>query len=116
MKSQREKTAEFKKYLRIIYSKILEEEISEFTAWKLYNASIAHTVSFVSDMEDNRLPLNGIGIFEVQKTKHRNAMDGTPSKLEQDGVPFVPKFKFYPSTRIKAWLLKKFFNYEKPIL
>lgn len=99
------KTDLFKQHLQKIIYQQLGVKVSKSKAWDLFKATQKGTVQFVLKDADNRLPLAGIGTFEVLKTQPR----GSKAGLDKDGNPiegatpweFVPRFRFYPSSVIK---------------
>lgn len=92
-----DKTDLFKKHLQSIIKNRLGERYSKKDSWELFKSIIHGTVEFVSELEDNRLPLAGVGIFEILKTKPRG-------RKKEEGWEFVPRYKFYPSVKINNYL------------
>jgi hypothetical protein len=113
------KTDQFKIHLQKIIKDVTGKTVSKSTAWKLFKEIIGGTVQFVEKQEletsDNpdelgsrRLPLAGVGSFEIVNTKPRGTKAGfrktENGELVKDESlkvwPFVPRFRFYPSSKI----------------
>lgn len=98
------KTDRFKEHVQAIVKQTTGQKISKADAWELFKNIINGTVEFTLNQEDLKLPLSGLGKFEILKTKPRKSKAG----LDADGNPdpnlkpwpFVPRFRFYPSVSI----------------
>lgn len=98
------KTDLYKQHLqRIIYQQ-LGVKVSKDKAWQLFKGVQKGTLEFVTKLEDHKLPLAGIGTYEIIETKPR----GSKAGLDKDGKPIegakpwpcVPRYRFYPSSVI----------------
>lgn len=100
----RGKTDLYKEHVQRIIEQELGEKVSKDKAWTLFKAIIHGTVEFTLNQEDLKLPLAGVGNFEILKTKPR----GSKAGLDKEGNPiegatpweFVPRFRFYPSVAV----------------
>ena len=63
------KTDNFKEHVQKIVSDTLEVEVSKEKAWKLFKNLERGTMQFVAVDEDNRLPIAGVGIYEIVFSK-----------------------------------------------
>lgn len=88
-----QKSAAFKVHLQKIIADRLGIKVSKETAWNLFKDLIFGTEQFVVSQDDKRLPLSGVGTFEVIKAGARGAK-------KEAGALYTPKFRFYPSTTI----------------
>lgn len=123
-----ERTELFKEHLQLMIKDVTGVKVSKKVAWELFKAFHKGTVEFVAKDEDNKLPLSGIGKFEIlfaSPTGKKAGMvdavneDGTP-KLDKDGkavkvkddtLPvwdFIPRFKFRPSSAFNDTLATMF--------
>lgn len=99
---QPSKTDTYKQHLQKIIYNQLGVKVSKDKAWGLFKDIIAGTVEFTLKQEDKKLPLAGVGTFEIMETKPR----GSKAGLDKEGNPIegaeawpcVPRFKFYPSS------------------
>jgi len=97
MESKREKsygelrTEAFKEHLQAIIKDRLGEKVSKETSWNLFKDVLFGTLQFTCNQEDKRVPLSGVGRFEVIRAVAR-------SSKKEEGKKFTPKFRFYPST------------------
>lgn len=100
------KTDAYKVHLQKIIHQELGIKVSRDKAWGLFKAIIHGTVEHVINLEgaEKKLPLAGVGTFEILETKPR----GSKAGLDKDGNPIegaeawpcVPRFRFYPSSVI----------------
>lgn len=100
------KTDMFKVHIQKIVFQTLGVKISKEKAWELFKAIQHGTVEFVINIEggSKKLPLAGVGTFEILETKPR----GSKAGLDPQGNPIpgaevwpcVPRFRFYPSVTI----------------
>lgn len=117
------KTEAYKKHLSSIVTQTLGVKVSRAKAWELYKSIIHGTVEFVMNLDEaaskfdeagvvkkvgtKTLPLAGIGTYEVLKTAPRGfkaGLDKEGNKIEGANVwPFVPRFRFYPSSVIDRY-------------
>lgn len=88
------RTNKFHADLQSVYSDILKVKISKDLAWELFKHTIEVTIYSV--INDGRLPLQNIGVFEIIKAVSRKGKIVTHN--------FVPKFRFRPSERIDKYL------------
>lgn len=95
------RTKKFQEHLQKIIKDELGEVVAQRDAWELFKAIIFGTVQFTANDEENKLPLAGVGRFEVLKTVPRGR------KKEEDWE-FTPKWRFYPSAKINQWLEQEF--------
>ena len=111
---ERSKTDVFKEHIQKIVFNSLGVKVSKDKAWDLFKSTMHGTVEFVlniqegTDAEGNKtgkkLPLSGVGTFEILETKPR----GSKAGLDPEGNPIegaevwpcVPRFRFYPSSTI----------------
>lgn len=101
-KKELSKTDAYKVHIQKIIFQELGVKVSRDKAWSLFKAIIHGTVEHVLHIEDKKLPLAGVGTFEVLETKPR----GSKAGLDKDGNaiegveawPCVPRFRFYPSS------------------
>lgn len=89
-----QRTQAFKAHLQAMIKDRLDVKVSRETAWNMFKDMMFGTLQFVVCQEDKRLPLSGVGTFEVIKA-------GARGKKKEEGVNFVPKYRFYPSTTIE---------------
>lgn len=98
------KTDAYKVHLQKIIYQELGVKVSRDKAWNLFKSVIHGTVEHVLNIEDRKLPLAGVGTFEILETKPR----GSKAGLDKDGNPIegaeawacVPRFRFYTSSVI----------------
>lgn len=98
------KTDVYKQHIQKIIYQELGIKVSRDKAWSLFKAIIHGTVQHVLKLEDKKLPLAGVGTWEVLETKPR----GSKAGLDKEGNviegaeawPCVPRFRFYPSSVI----------------
>jgi hypothetical protein len=121
------KTDLFKAHLQKIVKDVTGNRISKSAAWDLFKDIIAGTVEFVenqplekADGEDNlgtrRLPLAGVGSFEILNVKPRGTKAGLRKNEAGEWVPdeslkvwdYVPRFRFYASSKISERLEQVF--------
>lgn len=88
------RTAKFKADLQETVSDVLGRKVSKQLSWQLYKAIMSMLVNSV--LTDGRLPLQGIGIWEIIEVVPRGG------KVETHN--FVPKFKFRPGLKIERYL------------
>lgn len=114
----RSKTDVFKEHLQIIIEDTLGKKVSKQAAWDLFKNIQLGVVEFTLNQEDNKLPLAGVGRYEVVKTKPRGTKAGlkrgeTLGEWLPDSTltpwEFAPKFKFYPSVAVDS-VVEKYFN------
>lgn len=111
-KKEPSKTDVYKKHLQMIIYQELGVKVSKDKAWGLFKAIQHGTVEFVLNLEDHRLPLAGVGSFEVIETKPRKTKAG----LDKDGNPIegaevwpcVPRYRYYPSTVVDGLVEKTY--------
>lgn len=109
------KTEQFKVHLQKIIFQELGVKVSKDKAWNLFKAVILGTVEFTLKDADNKLPLAGVGTFEVLKTKPR----GSKAGLDEEGNPkegakvwpFVPRMRCYFSSVVDK-MLEQFYGLE----
>lgn len=109
------KTEQYKVHLQKIVAQELGVKVSKDKAWNLFKAVINGTVQFVLKLDDQKMPLAGVGTFEVLKTKPR----GTKAGLDENGnaIPgakvweFVPRMRLYFSSVVDKQL-EQFFGLE----
>jgi hypothetical protein len=112
--NERSKTEVFKEHLQKVIYQTLGIKVSKSKAWDLFKATTHGTVEFVLNLPTTtneegeesakKLPLAGVGTFEILETKPR----GSKAGLDKDGNPMdgvtpwpcVPRFRFYPSSTI----------------
>ena len=63
------KTERFKEHVQKIVSDTLGVEVSKEKAWKLFKNIERGTMQFVALDEDNRLPIAGVGTYEIVFSK-----------------------------------------------
>lgn len=126
---EQSKTDKFKEHLQKIIKTTAGVKISKATAWDLFKEIILGTVEFVENQplekaeegdEESlgvrRLPLAGVGAFEVLNVKPRASKAGLKKNEAGEWVrdeslkvwPFVPRFRFRPSSKISERLEKVF--------
>lgn len=101
-KKELSKTDAYKVHLQKIIFQELGVKVSRDKAWSLFKGVIHGTVEHVLHIDDKKLPLAGVGTFEILETKPR----GSKAGLDKDGNviegaeawPCVPRFRFYPSS------------------
>jgi hypothetical protein len=93
------KTDAFKVHIQAIIKDRLDVKVSKETAWSLFKDVIYGTLQFSCNQEDKRVPLSGVGTFEVIKA-------GARKSRKEEGKLYTPKFRFYPSTTIEKTLFK----------
>jgi hypothetical protein len=117
------KTELFKAHIQKIIKDTLGVRVSKASAWDLFKDVINGTVEFVQNQpsekaEDEeafgarRLPLAGVGSFEIIETKPRNTKAGLVKNEKGEWVrdeklkvwPYVPRFRFYASSKISELL------------
>lgn len=99
---ERSKTDRFKEHVQKIIFQELGVKVSKDKAWSLFKAITHGTFEFVLNEEDKKLPLAGVGTYEILETKPR----GSKAGLDKDGNPIegaeawecVPRPRFYPSS------------------
>jgi len=85
---------------------------SRQTAWKVFKDFIATVMITTLDQEDMRLPLSGVGTFEIQVLDLRKTHFSAPKEGEPEDVVKgkalthnkTVKFNFRPSSRIVGYL------------
>ena len=103
---ERGKTDVFKEHVQKIIFQTLGVKVSKEVAWNLFKAIQHGTVEFVINIEgeNKKLPLAGVGTFEILETKPRGSKAGLdPEGNSIEGAipwPCVPRFRFYPSVTI----------------
>lgn len=90
-----QKTAAFKAHLQAMLQARLGTKVSKEMAWTIYKDLAFGTLQFVVSQEDKRLPLSGLGTYEIIKA-------GARGKKREDGKLYTPKYRFYPSTTVDA--------------
>lgn len=103
-KKELSKTEQYKVHLQKIVYQELGIKVSRDKAWSLFKSIIHGTVEHVLHIEDKKMPLAGVGTFQVLETKPR----GSKAGFDKDGNPIegaeswpcVPRFRFYPSSVI----------------
>ena len=98
------KTDAYKVHVQKIIFQELGVKVSRDKAWSLFKAIIHGTVEHVLNIDKKKLPLAGIGTFEILDTKPR----GSKAGLDKEGNPIegaeawpcVPRFRFYTSSVI----------------
>lgn len=106
------KTDRFKAFLRERMSAELGKEIALNTAWELFKISCNTPFDFCLERqpeEDRRLPLAGIGIFEILKAAPRKPAEKELRVDPNHPNGFNPRPRFYPSIRYQN-LVDKFYN------
>lgn len=117
----------FKVHLQKIIKDRLGARVSKKDSWDLFKDIIHGTVEFVvnqplegvddgESLGTRRLPLAGVGSFEVLNTKPRNTKAGLVKKddgewVRDESLPvweFVPRFRFYPSSKVSEFLEQHF--------
>lgn len=93
------KTDAFKVHIQSVVKDRLDIKISKETAWSLFKDVIYGTLQFSCNQEDKRVPLSGVGTFEVIKA-------GARKSRKEEGKLYTPKFRFYPSTTIEKALFQ----------
>lgn len=86
------KTDAFKQHLQVMIKDRLDVKVSKETAWSMFKDFMHGTQQFVVSQEDKRLPLAGVGSFEVISIRARG------KKKEETGLDTLAKFRFYPSS------------------
>lgn len=116
-KRERSKTYRFKEHLQAIVRQELGVKVSMDKAWQLFKAINAGTEEFVLNLpseegKGKRLPLSGIGTFSVIESKPRGSKAGLDKDGNQVGEswPFVPRYRFYPSTAVNK-RVEKFYGF-----
>lgn len=107
------KTDQYKAHLQAIIKQTTGQKVSKEVAWNLFKNIMAGTVQFTLNQEDHKLPLAGVGNFEVIKTQPR----GSKAGLDKEGNPipgaevweFVPRYRFYPSVAVER-VVEDFFG------
>lgn len=125
------KTDKFKEHLQKIIKDTTGNKVSKQTAWDLFKNLIAGTVEFVENQPLEKaeaeegaeealgartLPLAGVGRFEILNVKPRASKAGLKKNENGEWVrdeslkvwPFVPRFRFRPSSKISDRLEKVF--------
>lgn len=92
-----QKSAAYKVHLQKIIADRLGVKVSKETAWNLLKDIVFGTAQFVASQPDKRLPLSGVGTFEVIKAGARGAK-------KEAGALYVPKYRFYPSTTVEKMI------------
>lgn len=90
------RTQKFQIDLQELYSKEFEKKVSRQFAWDVFKKTISLCVDSV--IRDGRLPLQGVGTFEIIQAGARK------SKLITHH--HVPKFRFRPGAKINQFLEK----------
>lgn len=113
------KTDLFKAHLQKMIKDVTGEKVAKSTAWDLFKTIILGTVEFVENQElekdekdesygARRLPLAGVGSFEIIHCKPRGTKAGLKKNEKGEWVkdengkvwPFVPRMRFYASSKI----------------
>lgn len=89
-----QKSAAYKVHLQKIINDRLGVKVSKEAAWNLLKDIVFGTMQFVVSQPDKRLPLSGVGTFEVIKA-------GARGSKKEAGAQYVPKYRFYPSTTVE---------------
>lgn len=105
------KTDLLKQHIQAIIKQNLGVKVSKEKAWQLFKAVIMGTVELTFNVEGKQIPLSGVGTFEVLETKPR----GSKAGLDENGNPidgakpwpYVPRFRFYPSSNIDNLMEQK---------
>lgn len=126
---EQSKTDAFKEHLQKIIKATAGVKVSKATAWNLFKDIILGTVEFTENQplekaeegdEESlgvrRLPLAGVGAFEVLNVKPRASKAGLKKNEAGEWVrdeslkvwPYVPRFRFRPSSKISERLEKVF--------
>lgn len=90
------RTTKFQLRLQTVISEAVGKKVSRQAAWDLFKQIVSATVQDV--VEHGRLPLQGVGTFEIIQAGARK------SKLITHH--FVPKFRFRPGSKISQYLEK----------
>lgn len=112
------RTTRFQNELQANLGLILGKKISRETAWKLYKECIDTTVVFVSKDEEKKLPLSGVGTFQIKMSPPRKPVvrEGEePKKSKYADLPELPRFRFKPSERYRKYLLEELTDYKEPV-
>ena len=106
------KTDNFKEHVQKIVSDTLEVEVSKEKAWKLFKNLERGTMQFVAVDEDNRLPIAGVGIYEIVFSKPTGKKAGMVKDENGNEIKdptlevwnYVPRYKVRPSSTVKEEL------------
>ena len=119
------KTELFKSHLQLIIKDSLGVKVSKDKSWELFKSIMGGTTEFVLNQEDLKLPLAGVGNFEVIKTEPRGSKAGfreerttgedgkvTKTLVRDESLkvwPFVPRYRFYASSLVEK-VVENHFN------
>lgn len=113
-------TKKFQELLQENYQSVLGEEmVSRALAWKIFKASIATVVQFLTSMvdpqvlQDVKLPLKGVGTFQLVFRKPRSVAGNKPAL--EGRTRLVPHLRWKPSSRFNRVLVKTFCGVDLPI-
>ena len=106
------KTERFKEHVQKIVSDTLGVEVSKDRAWNLFKNIEKGTMQFVALDEDNRLPIAGVGIYEIVFSKPTGKKAGFVKDEDGNEVKdptlevwdYVPRYKVRPSSTVKEEL------------
>lgn len=88
------KTDLFKRHIQKVIRDKFDIKVSKDTAWQFFKEINEATLQFVVSQEDKRLPLSGVGTYEVIVAKTRG-------KEKKEGRLVTPRYRFYPSTAMQ---------------
>lgn len=91
------KTDAFKMHLQAIINDTLGVKVSKETSWNLFKTMIYGSLQFTCMQEDKRVPLSGVGTFEVIKA-------GARGSKKEEGKTNTPKFRLYFSSTLERAL------------
>ena len=110
------KTERFKEHVQKIVSDTLEVEVSKEKAWKLFKNIERGTMQFVALDEDNRLPIAGVGTYEIVFSKPTGKRAGFVKDENGNEVKdstlevwnYIPRYKVRTSSTIENELYNIF--------
>jgi len=109
------KTQKFRRSLKSEFTAILGKPISQDKAWELFKAAIATTVRESLDASNGRLPLGGVGVFEITHHKQKvppNRESAWIKALKEKGIDTAPNLKWRISKRIKHFILAHLYGQD----
>ena len=98
------KTERFKEHVQKIVSDTLEVEVSKEKAWSLFKNIERGTMQFVALDEDNRLPIAGVGTYEIVFSKPTGKRAGFVKDENGNEVkdPTLEVWKYIPRYKVRT--------------
>lgn len=98
------KTEKFKEHVQKIVSDTLGVEVSKEKAWNLFKNIERGTMQFVALDEDNRLPIAGVGTYEIVFSKPTGKRAGFVKDENGNEVkdPTLEVWKYIPRYKVRT--------------